>query len=197
MGFIFSIHGYSQNVSNRCGEIFTSEKYPADSFSTRELTHDLGNTQIIFTLVHHDYLGVNNGFYQIWVEQRKDDEVIRGEYWGFEEGENGYQFPNNQLFKNYFIVNRSREFTGVFYLINSEGIWFKIPGGELYTNEGKSILFTHVPVECGGCQIGLFDLKSRQLTTKLWDGNGVAWDEIGDTSGAKNIFETGEWIKWQ
>lgn len=202
--FLLFIAAYStssaQDMTNRCGERFVSEKYPTDSFSVKELKYDHGDTEIIFTLLHHNYpLQDDNGYgsFQIWIEQRKNNEVLKSEYWGFEEGENGYQLPATQLLNDYFIVNRSREFTGTFYLISKEGNWHKIPGAEAYWSKDKSRVYTFVPVECGGCDIAKFDPATGQLSKKLWDGHGAAWEEIKDRSGLVNLFENGEWIKWQ
>ncbi len=187
---------YNQDFNNRCGAIFNLEQYPADSFSAKKERYSLGRTEIVFTKLHHDYFEEDDGFFQIWVEQTENGKVLKSEYWGFEEGENGYQLPLLQPIKDYFIINKSGEFSGNFYLISDNGIWHKIPGNEIYLSRDKTTLYTFVPVECGGCQIGRFDLKSNQLITKLWDGQGVAWEEIKTHSELVNVFEDGEWIKW-
>lgn len=173
------------------------EKYPADSFSIKERIYSLGSTNIVFTFLHHDYLGKDNKFCQIWIDQRKGRKIIKSIYWGYEEGENGILLPRKQLLNDYFIINDADEFTGVFYLISKKGVWYEIPGGEIYLNANKSLLFTYVPGECGGCKIGRFDLKSKKMFTKIWDGEGPAWSEIKDKSSLINLLENGEWLKWE
>jgi hypothetical protein len=105
--------------------------------------------------------------------------------------------PIKQPLNDYFIMNNAREFTGIFYLITKNGVWYEVPGGEIYLNANKSLLFTYVPVECGGCKIGRFDLKSKKMFTKLWNGEGTAWSEIKDKSSLIDLFENGEWLKWK
>lgn len=114
--FTLMLHAvlYAQDKRNRCGEVFRKEKYPPDSFSIKERIYDLGCTKIIITFLHHDYLGKDSDFCQIWFEQRRDKKIIKSKYWGFEESENGIQLPQKQPLNDYFMINDASEFTGIF-----------------------------------------------------------------------------------
>lgn len=195
--FVFNAVFYAQDYRNRCGNVFKKAKYPSDSFSIKKRIFELGKTKIIFTLVHHDYLKKDNELCQIWFEQKQKDKILRSQYWGYEEGENFLAIPIRQPLSNYFILNDANEFTGVYYVITQSGKWYEIPGSQIYLSKNKSLLFTNVPNECGGCLIGRFDLNSKKLITKLWNGDGIAWDEIKDKASRINIFENCEFLKWE
>lgn len=190
VNFVFS-SVYSQDLRNRCGNIFLKEKYPTDSFSIQEKVYNFHQTKIIFTLLKYKYHTEYSDFCQIWIEQRKGKKVLKSYFLGEDDGESGVQLPAVQPFKDYFILNKAGEFTGTFYVLNRKGTWFEIPGSGLFLNTAQTTLFTYVPVECGGCPIGRFDLKTGQLFTKNWDGEGRPWEE-GDLM---NLFEKGEWMK--
>lgn len=185
----------SQDLRNRCGDVFLKEKYPTDSFRVQEKVYNFHQTQIIFTLLQYKYHNGNSDFCQIWVQQRKGKKVLKSYFLGENDGESGVQLPAVQPFKGYFILNKAGEFTGTFYLINRKGNWIEIPGAALLSNSEKTTLFTYVPVECGGCTIGRFDLKTQQLTTKDWDGEGRAWEEVTDMDILLDLFEKGELLK--
>lgn len=191
VNFVFS-SVYSQDLRNRCGDVFLKEKYPTDSFSVREKVYNFDQTKIIFTLLQYKYHNKNSDFCQIWVEQRQGKKVLKSYFLGENGGESGVQLPIVQPLKDYFILNKASEFTGTFYVINREGTWIEIPGAGLYSNTDQTSLFSFVPVECGGCPIGRFNLKTQQLFTKDWDGEGPAWEE----GNLMNLFEKGQWLKY-
>lgn len=180
----------AQDTRNRCGDVFDGTKYPSDSFSVRERVYPLGNTSIVIYSLRHDYFKQGN-FIQVWFEQRKDGKTWKSKYWGYPEGENDLNLLNEQPLNDYYIINDARETTGIFYVISKTGVWYELPGGYIALNEKKSMLFTYVPVECGGCLIGRFNLKSQKLSTKLWDGYGTTWRKNGNQSNflsLKSIF---------
>lgn len=187
----------AQGIPNRCGAVFNKANYPRDSFSVKEQIYTLGSTKIVLTILHHDYLEKDKAFSQIWIAQSKDKKILKSKYLGYEGDESGIQVPNKQPLADYFIVNAAGEFSGMFYLISSNGAWYEIPGGSLYLNTNKSRLFTYVPAECGGCKIARFDLKSKKMFTKLWDSEGTAWEEIKPKSSLINVFENSKWLKWE
>lgn len=190
INFVFS-SASSQDLRNRCGDVFVKENYPTDSFSIQEKVYSFHQTKIIFTLLQYKYHNGNSDFCQIWVQQRKGKKVLKSYFLGENGDESGVQLPAVQPFKDYFILNQAGEFTGTFYVINRKGTWFEIPGSGLFSNTAQTTLFTYVPAECGGCPIGRFDLKTGQLFTKNWDGDGRPWEE-GDLM---NLFEKGEWVR--
>jgi len=64
-------------------------------------------------------------------------------------------------------------------------------------DRGSHTLYSYAPVENGPHEIGRFPIDSRILTTKFWDGYGVAWEEIKDEKSLSLLFEKGEPIGWE
>ena len=193
----FSIPCFSQDLRNRCGDVFKRSKYPADSFIIRTRNYPLGNTTIILTFVRPKYLQDDPNFFQTWLEQRENGKLLKSisliEY----SSESGIQLPIKQPLQDFFIINDASEFTGTFYLLHKTGVWYKVPGLWMKINKAKTQLFTYVPGECGGCPIGKFDVALSKLTTKLWDGMGTAWKEADEKLELFDPFKDGEWLQWK
>ncbi len=157
----------------------------------------MGQTKVVLTALIYDYTGLDDRGFQLWLEVQKNGKIIKSKFLGGPEGENDYRFFPGQPLKDFFILDQGDEFTGVYHLISKEGIWYEIPGGGIIMNKARNMLYTDVPVECGGCQISKFSLHSRKLTTKLWDGNGIAWKEFKNEADYIKLFEQSELITWE
>jgi len=187
----------AQYQPNRCGENFDRSKYPADSFSIRKMEYKTGSSKIVIHLLHYDYLGKDSEFFQMWIEQRKNKEVLRARYWGdFVLDGNGFQLPAEQPVKDYFIILKANEFSGTVYLISEEGIWYQVPGHFAQLDTKAQVLYTFNPQECGECKIGKFVFETKKLTTKTWNGEGDPWPGIKRNKNLTNVFSNGKWITW-
>ena len=186
----------------RSGEIFDQSLYPSDSFSVRRIDHPLGETIVSVILLHHDYMGPEyyigdeNIFFQIWLEQRKNGELLHSSYFGFEEGENYYQITTKPIHQDYYLFNSQREFTGTLFLIDKSGTWHKMTGCCFCFDPEAQVIYSFVPEECGGCTIGKFNLNTYEMITKKWDGKGIAWSEYTHNIWSNLIFGQDERIEW-
>lgn len=190
----FSGQGFAQDFRNRCGDLFDQHKYSVDSFSVKRSTYIIGHAEIVLTALIYD---IPQGFYprfQLWLELRRAGRVVNSKFLGGSEGENGCGLLANQPLKDFFILYQASEFTGIYHLISREGVWYEMPGSGIIMNKEKNKLYTYVPVECGGCEIGKFSVHSRKLATKYWNGKGVAWREVKNKADFLNLSEDVEWI---
>lgn len=179
---------------NRCGDTFDQSKYPADSFAVKQRTYAFGKTQIKVTVLHAN---IEHGEELVWVEQRSHKRILKSKLIGYLGSESGVGILANQPLKNCFIIRQANEFSGVYYLMTMEGKWYEIPGGEIWLNKAKNILYTAVPEECGGCLVAKFSLPSKKLETKMSDGKGNAWAEAKEAEGIRLFTDVNEWINWE
>lgn len=181
------------NFWNRCGDTFDQRFYPTDSFAVKRQSIAFGHTQIVITVLHYNFQEED----QVWIAQRRKKRILHSKYLGgISSGENGVTLPDKQILEDFFIIKYASEFTGIYFLISKTGSWYEIPGGGIILNKELNTLYTYVPVECGGCQIGKFSLATRKIITKPWDGQGVAWAEIKEPGLHANLFAHSIWIKW-
>lgn len=187
-------------IWNRCGDVFDRHMYPADSFSVRRMAHKLGGTEVYITLLRYPANGQQTGYAedQVWVEQRRGKTILKSVYLGgISSGESGVLLPLKQPLNDFFMVQDASEFTGTYYLIHKSGIWYELPGATLLSNQEKTVFYTTVPEECGGCTVSKFVRSSRKVATKISNGKQDAWAELKDTNTEfVNFFKNGTWVKW-
>lgn len=193
---ISSCQAYCQD---RYGDIFDENKFPADSFCVKRITYSLGDTKIILILLHSIYEDEYSESRELlWMEQRRGNILLKCKGLGSISGntESGCSLPRKQILKDFFLINCSGEFSGIFYLITPNGVWYEIPGASISLDKENNTLYTYVPNECGGCTVAKFDLSSRKITKKGSDGLGTTWQEVKDRN-LINLVEKSTLISWQ
>ena len=188
------ISGQGTNFWNRCGDKFDQTRYPVDSFAVQTQAFSFGETKIILTILQYKFESAD----QVWIEQRRGRKLLKSKYLGdISSGESGVAIPKQQPFKELWMFRDDSEFTGIYYLITNDGVWYEIPGGSIMYDKTSRTLFTDAPPECGGCTIGKFSLQSHSLKTKVSKGEEPAWKEVGKSTNLQYLFREVEWVHWK
>lgn len=154
----------AQPIIKSISDLFDASLYPKDSFTLAEKHFRLGKSEITIFLIQHEYPDHDWGICERWVEQKINSKIIKSKYFRYNEGENSFNFAENQPIEKYFVFSDQREFTGDFYLIKEDGTWFSLPGNSIILSGDKKYFYTLVPDECGTCEVSRFDIVNEKLT---------------------------------